>query len=90
MEELFGIICFFEITNKLLDKFINKDFKVIKYIKNVLAISISVQLVIMPITMYFYKTISLTFFVANILTRILNQHNYNFRTNLNYNFFSTV
>lgn len=90
LEGLSGIVCFLEPVNKLLDKAISKDGKILKYIKGVLAISISVQIVIMPIMIYFYKTISFTFFIANILTRFFNQYNYNLRTNSSYYFFSFV
>lgn len=45
--------------------------KLTKYIKGVLSVSISVQIVIIPITAYFFKTVSLTFFIANILIGFL-------------------
>jgi len=70
-----GIICFLEIFNKkektkLLEK--NKlCTKIKKYIKNLLYVSISAQIVIMPIIAYSYKTVSLTFFITNILTSFL-------------------
>ena len=71
MEEYYGIIYFMEIINKGLNKLIKKDNKLAKYIKSIISVSLSVQMVIIPIMIYNYKTLSLTFFIANILTSFL-------------------
>lgn len=60
-----------EIIDRILNKVIKKDNKLTKYIKGIISVSISVQIVIMPIMIYNYKTISLTFLVGNILTSFL-------------------
>ena len=41
--------------------------KIINYIKDIIIVSISAQIIIMPIIAYTYKTISITFFITNIL-----------------------
>lgn len=83
MEEYYGIIFFLEILNKKYyemkkeNKIKNNNKKSVfknkikNYIKNILLVSISVQIVIMPIILYNYKTISLTFFITNILTSFI-------------------
>ena len=71
MGEYYGIIYFMEIINKGLNKLIKKDNKLTKYIKSIISVSLSVQIVIIPIMIYNYKTLSLTFFIANILTSFL-------------------
>ena len=60
-----------EIINKGLNKLIKKDNKLAKYIKSIISVSLSVQMVIIPIMIYNYKTLSLTFFIANILTSFI-------------------
>lgn len=42
--------------------------KVIRYIKNTCLVSFSAQIILIPIIIYNYKTISLTFLITNILT----------------------
>ena len=68
MVEYYGIISFMDIINKELNKLVKKDNKITKYVKSIISVSISVQIVIMPIMIYNYKTLSLTFFIGNILT----------------------
>ncbi|MDE5830261.1 MAG: ComEC/Rec2 family competence protein [Clostridia bacterium] len=77
MVESYGILSFFKIIKDIIDKTIKRSGKCISYIKNTAAISLSVQIVISPVMMYFYKTISFTFLIANILSRFPNKHNYN-------------
>ncbi|MCI9365757.1 MAG: hypothetical protein HFJ54_04025 [Clostridia bacterium] len=48
----------------------NKD-RICSNIKNILIVSFSAQIMIMPIIAYTYKTISITFFITNILTSFL-------------------
>ena len=67
----FGISCFYKFVASFLGKAIKGKNKFTKYVKEVLAISISVQIVIIPITAYFFKTVSFTFLVSNILTGFL-------------------
>ncbi len=62
-----GIICFLGIFNKR-EKTKNK---IKEYVKNIFFVSLSAQIVIMPIIAYSYKTISITFFITNILTSFL-------------------
>lgn len=66
-----GIIFFQKYINKILDKFIKKKSKIINYIKSIISVSLSVQIIIIPIMVYYYKTISLTFLISNILTGFL-------------------
>lgn len=49
---------------------IDNDNKIINYILNNLYISFVVQLFIFPITIYFFNTISLTFFISNLLISV--------------------
>ena len=49
---------------------IDNDNKIINYILNNLYMSFVVQLFIFPITIYFFNTISLTFFISNLLISI--------------------
>lgn len=58
-------------AKEVIDRKIGKGGKFKEYLKNALAISTIVQLTIAPIIMYFYKTVSFTFLVANILSGIL-------------------
>ncbi len=58
-------------AKEVIDRNIGKGGKFKEYLKNALAISTIVQLTIAPIIMYFYKTVSFTFLVANILSGIL-------------------
>lgn len=58
----------------LIDKKIEKNNikeKIVKYIKQIISISISVQIIIIPIMIYNYKTISLTFLITNILASFI-------------------
>lgn len=89
MEELFGIIFFFEIIQKEFDKIIKQKGKIAYYIKNTISVSLSVQIVIVPIMIYYYKTISFTFLIANLLSRSFNKHNHNFRIYY-YNHINTI
>ena len=75
-----GIICFLSIINKpntnhnlaLESSKINKiKNKIINYAKNIFCVSFSAQIILIPIIAYNYKTISLTFFITNILTSSL-------------------
>ena len=61
----------FFIVNSILDKVIKRQGKFIKYVKEIVSVSLSVQIVIVPIMICNYNTISLTFFIANILTSFL-------------------
>lgn len=45
--------------------------KLIFYAKNIFSVSLSAQIVLIPIIAYNYNTISLTFFITNILTSFL-------------------
>ena len=58
-----GIVFFLKHIRNILDKK-----KIPKYIKEIASVSIAVQIVIMPIMIYSYKTMSLTFLIANLLT----------------------
>ena len=71
MEEYFGIIYFSKILDDFFNKIIKSKNKLIKYIKIIISVSTSVQIVIAPIIILNYKTISATFFIANILTSFL-------------------
>lgn len=68
-----GIICFLKIFKKETKSITvrGKEKKIRNYIKDIILVSISAQIVIMPIIAYNYKTISLTFFLTNILTSYL-------------------
>ncbi len=66
-----GIALFLEPINKILDKIIENKNMVWNYIKGIVSVSFSVQIIIAPIMIYFYKTISLTFLISNILTSLL-------------------
>ena len=75
MEVQFGIVCFLsnQKENKNEKELINYNYKIIiyGYISNVFKICISVQIMIIPILVYNYHTVSLTFFITNILTSFL-------------------
>lgn len=66
-----GILGFFQIIKDFMDNKIRKNGKVIEYLKTTIGISLSVQIMIAPIMMYFHKTTSFTFLVANILSGAL-------------------
>lgn len=66
-----GIALFLEPINKMLDKIIKNKNRVWNYIKGIISVSLSVQIIIAPIMIYFYKTVSLTFLISNILTSFL-------------------
>lgn len=61
-----GIICFMEIFK---EKINGKG--ILEKIKGIFFVSLSAQIMIMPIMAYIYKTTSITFFIANILTSSL-------------------
>ena len=78
MGEYYGIVSFLDIIGKESNKIkkgnkIDQNIKnkIKKYVKEILSVSISVQIIIMPIMLYNYKTISLTFFITNILTSFI-------------------
>lgn len=71
MVEYFGIIFFVGIVDGFLNKLIKNNNKLIKYIKTLISVSVSVQIVILPILAVNYKTISALFFIANILTSLI-------------------
>ena len=64
-----GIICFLN-NKKSSTKLISNTYKekIIRYIKNTILVSLSAQIILMPIILYNYKTVSLTFLITNILT----------------------
>ena len=64
-----GIICFLNNKNSS-NKLITNTYKekIIRYIKNTSLVSLSAQIVLIPIILYNYKTVSLTFLITNILT----------------------
>lgn len=87
MEECYGIISFLDIvdkksfeirkenkieqnTKKEEKKYIFVN-KIKEYIKEIVLVSISVQIIIFPIMLYNYKTLSLTFIITNILTSFI-------------------
>lgn len=61
-----GIILFNKILFKN-TKFIDFKNKIINYIKQILIVTLSANLIIIPIIMYHYNTISLTFLISNLL-----------------------
>ena len=67
-----GIILYLKPIENLLDKVIKTKSKIINYIKGIVSVSLSVQIIIIPIMIMSYNTISLTFLISNILTRIFN------------------
>lgn len=75
MEELFGIVYFLNLFNKKTkgnSLTVNKyKTKIMLYIKDTFLVSTYAQIIIMPIIAYTYKTVSLTFFITNILTSSL-------------------
>jgi len=75
-----GTIGIVSLSNNLKEFFINKSKKnmliltekqyigkLLKYIKEILIITISAQIIIMPIIMRMFNTISLTFFISNLI-----------------------
>lgn len=66
-----GILGFFQIIKDFMDSKIRKKGKVMEYLKTTIGISLSVQIMIAPIMMYFNKTTSFTFLIANILSGVL-------------------
>ena len=66
-----GIIYFLKIITDIFNKLIKQKGKIITYIKGIISVSISVQIIIIPIMICNYNTISLTFFISNILTSFL-------------------
>ena len=58
-----GIVFFLKPIREIFEKT-----KIPKYIKEIASVSIAVQIVIMPVMIYSYKTMSLTFIISNILT----------------------
>lgn len=71
MEEYYGLICFSKSIKQLLDKKIEDKYKITKYIKEITSASIAVQIMILPVMIYSYKTILVTFLTTNILTSFL-------------------
>ena len=71
MEEYYGLICFSKSIKQLLDKKIKDKYKITKYIKEITSASIAVQIMILPVMIYSYKTILITFLTTNILTSFL-------------------
>ena len=79
MAERFGIILFLNIFSKkksntgsiLLYDTHNKKNNIYIYLKDVSFVSVSAQIIIIPIIAYTNKTISLTFIITNILTSYL-------------------
>lgn len=65
MEEYYGIAIFQEAIKAKLSRIKNK------YIKETIATSLAVQIVIAPIMIYTSKTLSLTFIISNLLTSYL-------------------
>lgn len=61
-----GIIVFVKHMKSFLDKWI-PDKKYFKRMKEVLSISMSAQILILPINVYFFNTVNLLFFIGNIL-----------------------
>lgn len=74
MVEQFGIVCFLSVNkDKKQEQLSENNYKEIiwKYIKNICKVSISAQIMILPIMVYNYHTMSLTFFITNVLTSCL-------------------
>lgn len=61
-----GIIVFNKPVENILNKFLI-DNKILKFIKQSLSVCISAQIVILPISMYFFNKINCMFFILNIL-----------------------
>ena len=61
-----GIIVFNKPVENILNKFLN-DTKILKFIKQSLSVCISAQIVILPISIYFFNNINCMFFISNIL-----------------------
>lgn len=67
-----GIIVFLDKIKNILhhtDK--SKTKKIIEYFKNIVLVTISAQIMILPITIYYFNTISFTFLVSNLVAGIL-------------------
>ena len=64
-----GIIIFVEKFEKLQDN--NSKIKVIKIIKGMCYVTISAWILISPITIYYFNTISLTFIISNLIASFI-------------------
>ncbi len=61
-----GIIVFFKNIRYLLDKFI-PDNKFLNIIKDALSVCIAAQILILPITVFYFNQINILFFIGNVL-----------------------
>ena len=62
-----GIVMFYKNIISLIKTYIKSSSKIVKAIYNSFAISLAVQLVLMPIMMLSFNVISCTFFISNII-----------------------
>lgn len=65
-----GIICFSKLRNNT-NKNLNIQRKIIKYIKEIILITVFANIFVIPIMAYTFNTISLTFIISNLLAGIL-------------------
>ena len=63
-----SIIIFMNSSKKKLN---NYKEKIINSIKNIIKVTLSAQILIFPITVYFYNSISLTFMISNLIAGII-------------------
>ena len=70
IQVLFGIICFLSQGKSRNSRQLNRTLKekLYQHIKDICEVSLSAQLMILPILVYNYHTISLTFLISNVLT----------------------
>jgi len=68
-----GIVCFSKIGKKIIERITTKweNLKPFNKMLEILWVSISAQIIIMPITAYFFNTINITFIFSNLLATFL-------------------
>lgn len=66
-----GIICFSRILNKRNKEEINLYMKIFNYLKDLIFITVFANIFVIPIMVYNFNTISLTFVISNLIAGIL-------------------
>ena len=66
-----GIILFYSIINNFFERKLNSKNKFLKYLKSQIALSISANIIIMPIITIIYNNVSIIFFISNPIASFL-------------------
>lgn len=66
-----GIICFSKLINRNEENEVSTHIKVVNYLKDLIAITVFANIFVIPIMVYNFNTISLTFIFSNLIAGIL-------------------